>query len=192
MISILVPFRSDNGQRAAVWEWCRKRWEQQVPEAEIVVGVDDTPGVFSLAIANNNAASKAKGDTLLCMGADFIAQRSWYEAALLRFEVGRDIAVAPNGQVWRLDAGISKRILRQPVAAPLPTPKEYRVVTAFGGLWFLRKDTYWQLGGYDESMRGWGGEDTDFLHRLRAAGNVHRQHSVVLHLWHERKKWEKR
>ena len=82
--------------------------------------------------------------------------------------------------------------MKAPVDHPLPAPDEYHVVTAFGGLWFMNRQDYFDLGGYDETYRGWGGEDTDFLHRMREVGSVLRTDGVILHLWHERKKWEEK
>lgn len=40
------------------------------------------------------------------------------------------------------------------------------------GICFVRKDTFMQLRGFDEAMRGWGWEDIDFRKRASDVGNI--------------------
>ncbi len=45
-----------------------------------------------------------------------------------------------------------------------------------------------QIGGFDESLEGWGHEDADFVFRLQHAGVIRKSGSwatEVLHLWHK-------
>lgn len=56
-----------------------------------------------------------------------------------------------------------------------------------GGNFFLSREDYERVNGFDERFQGWGGEDDDFSHRLREAGV--RPMSVtnrtcIWHLWH--------
>ncbi|MGH7240584.1 MAG: glycosyltransferase, partial [Candidatus Saccharimonadales bacterium] len=68
-ISLLVPFRSDNGRREETWNWLREYWHHELPGAEIIVGTnDDTP--FCKTMAFNQAANKARGDVFVLMDAD--------------------------------------------------------------------------------------------------------------------------
>jgi hypothetical protein len=48
----------------------------------------------------------------------------------------------------------------------------------------LRRSTYWDIGGHDESYVGWGGEDTEFLDRLRTRTVSEGGWMPVLHAWH--------
>ncbi|MCR4289613.1 MAG: glycosyltransferase family 2 protein [Candidatus Scalindua sp.] len=40
------------------------------------------------------------------------------------------------------------------------------------GTWAVRKEVWKSLRGYDETMEGWGGEDLDFLWRMKRFGQV--------------------
>jgi glycosyltransferase involved in cell wall biosynthesis len=45
------------------------------------------------------------------------------------------------------------------------------------------------IGGFDETLAGWGHEDTDFVFRLQETGSVRKSGAFateVLHLWHRR------
>ena len=43
---------------------------------------------------------------------------------------------------------------------PAPTP------TMAGGLFAMSRDYYWEVGGYDEGMIGWGGENLEMSFRV--------------------------
>jgi hypothetical protein len=49
----------------------------------------------------------------------------------------------------------------------------------------LRASTYREIGGHDEDYAGWGGEDTEFLDRLRTRPVAEGGWLPVLHAWHE-------
>lgn len=48
----------------------------------------------------------------------------------------------------------------------------------------LRAEVYWEIGGHDESFIGWGGEDVEFLSRLRTRTVSEGGWLPVIHLWH--------
>jgi peptidoglycan/LPS O-acetylase OafA/YrhL len=48
----------------------------------------------------------------------------------------------------------------------------------------LTKDAYARIGGHDESFVGWGGEDVEFLDRLRTLDVSEGGFLPILHLWH--------
>jgi len=48
----------------------------------------------------------------------------------------------------------------------------------------VRRSTYWDIGGHDEGYVGWGGEDTEFLDRLRTRPMSEAGWMPVLHVWH--------
>jgi len=49
----------------------------------------------------------------------------------------------------------------------------------------LKRDTYFQIGGHDESFYGWGAEDLEFMDRLRTTKLSEGAFLPIVHLWHE-------
>jgi len=48
----------------------------------------------------------------------------------------------------------------------------------------VRRETYWEIGGHDESYFGWGEEDAEFLERLRTRTVCEAGWAPMVHLWH--------
>jgi hypothetical protein len=48
----------------------------------------------------------------------------------------------------------------------------------------VRSDAYWSVGGHDETFFGWGGEDLEFLSRMRTRRFSDGGLLPVVHLWH--------
>lgn len=56
-----------------------------------------------------------------------------------------------------------------------------------GGVFFINKDKYMEVGLENENFKGWGPEDMERLKRLTILGfSVKRTHGVIFHLWHPR------
>jgi hypothetical protein len=48
----------------------------------------------------------------------------------------------------------------------------------------IARDAYLQIGGHDESFFGWGGEDNEFMNRLRTLRLGEGSFLPIIHLWH--------
>jgi hypothetical protein len=48
----------------------------------------------------------------------------------------------------------------------------------------VHRQTYWDIGGHDESYSGWGEEDAEFLERLRTRSISEAGWAPLVHLWH--------
>jgi Glycosyltransferase like family 2 len=53
-----------------------------------------------------------------------------------------------------------------------------------GGSFAIKKETYLQLGGFDEEFVGWGGEDVEFWHRASTRNMDGFASMPIIHLWH--------
>ncbi len=135
---------------------------------------------FNKAWALNVAARMARGEFLAVHDADYIVPRAYLQRcaeALRHFD-----GVRPCRFICYLDRATSERICEsfslnraftvEKVVANNPTP----VV--------LRRDAYWRIGGHDESFQGWGGEDDEFLARLRTLSMCEGGFLPLIHLWH--------
>lgn len=53
-----------------------------------------------------------------------------------------------------------------------------------GGSIAVRRDVYDAIGGFDEDFVGWGGEDVEFLDRLKSRRMYPGSFAPGIHLWH--------
>lgn len=49
---------------------------------------------------------------------------------------------------------------------------------------FIRRETYFEIGGHDERFTGWGWEDVEFLDRLQTRNLYPGSFLPAIHLWH--------
>lgn len=135
---------------------------------------------FNKSRALNAAAKCASGRYLIILDADYlIPERFASECAR---ELGIVEAARPMRMIFYLDRCSSEHIstgdwtsgvtVVLAVVANNPTPIA------------VRRSTYWEAGGHDESYSGWGGEDNEFLDRLRTRTIGEGGWMPVLHVWH--------
>lgn len=206
-ISILVPFHcpDKHNQRAKNWRWLKKYWAANLPGAEIIIGEDKTAielGLpFSKSTAVNNAASRASGDIFVIVDADgFIAVDAVLEAAKkIRHarKKGHRLWFVPYRWFLRLTEECSRMLLESDPANPyeFSTPPPSCCIQStegsqhghwYGaGIQIMPSEAFWEVGGWDERFRGWGGEDHA---AMRAMDTLYWRHKTLpvqfLHVWH--------
>lgn len=157
MISVLIPWRSQDLHRILAWDYNRARWEAS--GVQLCVADDDrTEGPFSLARAVNKARRQATGEYLAIFGADHIPptpdKLAWIADRLRQHPW---TAVYALTRIFAPDR--TARILR----GQLPTPvMKSHVIHACEGIVALRAEVWDDVGGMDERFEGWGAEDTAF------------------------------
>lgn len=135
---------------------------------------------FNKSRALNAAASCASGRYLIILDADLlIPQRFASECAKA---LGELESARPTRLIFYLDRPSSNHVssagdLSSSLAAD-------SVITNTPMPIALRRSTYWELGGHDETYAGWGGEDSEFLDRLRTRTIGEGGWMPVLHAWH--------
>jgi len=203
-ISVLVPFGASpdasGAHRAAVWAWCRRRWELLIEQArdgskpyqihELVVGTDPLFGVrpFSVARALNDAATHATGDAFLLFGADHVPDSAaviWAQHQLRGYAFARiyeRIAYATEA---------ATRIITSNLSFPLDAADWHEHSAPCPGVLAVRRSAWDKAGGLDERYEGWGYEDTAFLDKLVAVhqnglrGNLTPSGLILRELWHD-------
>lgn len=214
-ISILVPFNAAPGSdRERIWEWLRRYWRHELPQAEIIVGRDcRTP--FSKTAAVNEAATRASGDILVILDADAYMDGEVLTDAAREIRharrTGRRLWLVPYRRFYRLSRRATIRILVsspwRPRRQPLP-PKPFDLDGAAGDkpnyghhyaamAMVLPREAFDELGGMDERFCGWGAEDISFM---RALDTIYAPHKTldrsVFHLYHKKlntswgRRWE--
>jgi hypothetical protein len=200
-ISLLVPFRTDNGRREETWNWLQAYWRHELPGAEVVIGTDNHPS-FCKTAAVNRAAQKARGDVLVILDADCYVSGDVIEhcAAEIRQAVkrGRRLWFMPYRYFYRLTDTASREIISSNPANPQryfasspPRHKLQETKSIDQGHWFgaliqiMPREAFDLVGGMDTRFNGWCGEDVAFMHAVDTLYVPHKTvANGVIHLWH--------
>lgn len=172
-ISIVIPWQ-DRGdeRRRLIFEYVLAYY--QSTEFEVVVGtypLDDQP--LNRSRLRNEGAKKASGDVLFFVDADTLVpldqvteacnQANQQHGVVLPHDLFRTQATAEQveqvlgGADWEQFLDLS----RTPYRDSEPLSKDWHV----GPTYAVRRDVFFDLGGFDEEFVGWGEEEKDFLLR---------------------------
>lgn len=135
---------------------------------------------FNKSMALNQGARLAKGRVLLIHDADLVVPVDYL------VESSRVLGDADAARVGRflfyLNQDTTSETLRR--RQLISSKSVESVVQNTPNPMAVTAEAYQRVGGHDESYVGWGGEDTEFLSRLRT-GRVKEGGSLpVVHLWH--------
>lgn len=188
-VSILVPFRDADGTRTRAKEWIVRRWAHHYPDAEIIEAADDGINPFNKSMAVNKAAALASGDVFVILDADTWIDTQFMERALSMIRSGTPWVI-PARRAMRLKRDVSEQLMALDPTGPLfPIQPIHSEQTSgvVGFLWLVRRDGFERIGGMDERIRGWGGEDTLFTMAMdRVVGHHRKLNGTVISLWHDR------
>lgn len=185
-VSVLVPYRADNGPRDRAWAYVRARWKHTYPGWQVVEGnCPDGPWVKALAVAD--ALTRADGDILVIADADVVVER--VDAAVVAVQQGSPWAI-PHRGVYRLTPAATDAVL---AGGPLPSlmgrlgpdvvQRSYTGITG-GGMVVLPRALYRRVP-LDPRFAGWGGEDLSWGTALQVtSGPPWRGAGPLWHLWH--------
>lgn len=189
---ILVPRRDDNGPRDALWQWCKGWWEREQSHLPVIEGYH-TDGLFNRSAAINTAARHAgEWEVAVIIDSDVICDPNRVKQGIeiacttgkmvLPHVQRRDLSAKGSQLVigtwdgsWPLD--VPERHIRQVYSVDNGHPSVSSVVIVPRSLW----DT---IGGFDESFRGWGYEDTAFAAAAETFAGIVRMEGEVWHFWH--------
>lgn len=124
-------------------DWVRQNLMQHIESGKIEYYYTTEPRHFHTSHAKNVSHKLGTGDILVNLDAD-----NW---------------VMPDSEKWVLNH------LKQNHLQIL-TGKSCHAATGTAGRIYVMQEYFWQVGGYDENMRGWGYEDVDFFLRLEDIG----------------------
>jgi predicted glycosyltransferase involved in capsule biosynthesis len=185
-VSVLIPFKSDNGPRDAAFQWIKKFYNKAMPEAEICIGEDNSE-LFNRSKAINNAFKKSTRNIIVVADNDTIFDPVIITQSIALLD--RYAWVVPFHDVLNISEENSKKIYESKAKWPLKVKiKDYRrkdFSRWAGKLNVLPRKTFKKVGGFDERFIGWGCEDTAFALSVNMrCGAYHRLNSDVYHLWH--------
>lgn len=182
---ILTPYRPTEG-RDAVWQWVRGWITANYP---MPIYVGDNSGDFSPSAARNHAAAKAGDwDVAVFHDADTIAHPEAVAQAIDQAANSMQMVVAGDSHMY-CDRESSRRIVASgvPMFARPDTFDEHGIYQKpCSGVFAVNRTLFDRVGGYVESLHGWGYEDLVFLQQcgVFGDGNTWIPGHITLHLWH--------
>lgn len=185
-VSVLIPFRSDNGCRDEIWSWIKKRYEILMPQAEICVGYSNIEP-FCKSEAINNAAKLATRDIFIIADADTAFDIEHIERAIA--ELPHHIWIIPFNSINYLTVEQTKNLQKKDPGIVMSSIDITGCVSHrcsyTGGINIVPRKYFEQIGGFDERFKGWGVEDDAFQTAMDTLCGSHiRLKTEIWHLNH--------
>lgn len=183
---VLVPRRSGDPQRDAVWTWLRARLEHEL--AYPVVEGTHEHGSFSRAAALNTAAERAvvlghDWELAVVVDADTYVDGRQIEAAVARASRTGRIVHAFDEFVSLTRSGTDE-ILEGSASRDWREFSRWSKPGAVSSCLAVTRDLWARARGFDERFRGWGFEDRAFFETCRTLAGHERIVGPAWHLWH--------
>lgn len=183
-LSVLMPYKPDNGHRDEVFHWVSVFYRKYLPFAEICIGYSKST-LFSRAQAINDAAQKAQTDLFLIADTDI-----FYDPGIIieaRAMLRSHAWIIPFNKVLDIQQACTQHLLRNEPEWPLVMPVQgnIRAYGSKGGLTLIPREHFEAVNGLDERFIGWGGEDDAFACSMDTlCGKHYRMNKAINHLWH--------
>jgi len=208
-ISVVVPFRQHGDIGSANLELVvaslnaqtldRNRYEIIIVEAAPAPSISLVPprgcravyahcadALFRKSWAMNVGFRHSSGDIIIFHDADVLAPETMLESIVT--SIGpRTPAVKPSFAVRDIARQYTKRLHSRGLSALASVPLDgQRPRSAPGGSIAVTREQVLKMRGFNEGFVGWGGEDDEFIIRLRACGSDPVDLGCpIYHLWHE-------
>jgi hypothetical protein len=187
---LLATLRSIAGQRAASIECIVV---EQSPEPEIAASLPSwvryhhtpTPlpaSEYNRGWAFNAGSERALGRLLIFHDNDMLCPAGYAAEVVARAQEGA-LFLDLKRFVFYFDEGASNRMFS---SGTLPAESPAVIVQNLqGGSVVASRQAFFEIGGFDESFVGWGGEDNEFRERAETSGRVNGfGYLPFIHLWH--------
>jgi len=142
-------------------------------------------GIFNKGWGYNIGAKVAEGDILMFSDSDIFIKPQTINigfAKLANFDI-----INPYHSVVFLDEESSKLFVEHKYSFAIANrskPIKHTIIT--GGIFFIRKETFLNLKGFDEDCYGYGHEDDILDEKIRKMGlSVHTINDISIHIYHE-------
>ncbi|MDQ1002253.1 putative glycosyltransferase involved in capsule biosynthesis [Neobacillus niacini] len=189
-LSILMPYRPDNGPRDQAFSWVKAFYKKMLPEPEICISDCTTP-LFSRAQAVNNAAKQATGDIFIIADADIILNPDIINKSVQL--LNEHAWIIPYSRVKHISKKSTNELLNTGPSWPpridfeVSKTADAGARNFVGGLNIIPRKNFEAVGGFDERFLGYGAEDDAFGHSVNTlCGPYLRLDTDIFHLWHPR------
>lgn len=139
---VLLDYNSTDGLE----DWVKAELGEYIEAGTLVYYKTNEPTYFHRSHSRNMAFRLATGDVICNVDADNFTGKDFAQYINEKFAANNNIFIAAD----TLD-------------------RHYFIRDVFGRICFW-KDDFYQVGGFDETMDGYGSEDLDLLNRLKALG----------------------
>lgn len=180
-----VPYRSREGTDP-IWSWVRTWIKTHYGYPTFTA---DCLGDFSPSKARNNAARLAGDwDVALFHDSDTIAHPDAVSQAVELAASSMQMVVTADSHMY-CDPASSQRIINSGLPM-FPRPDSFNEHGIYekpcSGIIAVNRNLYEKVGGYVETLKGWGYEDLVFLQQcgIFGDGNTWIPGHINLHLWH--------
>lgn len=189
-VSVIIPWRSDHGERERIFNWIIERWKKiyTFPCIEIIYG-DSGDEIFNRGKSRNILADAATTDLLIFADGDTIPTKAYIDQAILIARYNQWAIAYDVERYYNLSSTASEVLLSGKPFACIPEPIEGNYdhkITSFSGMFVILKEDFNNVR-YDERFTGWGHEDVAFFIKATAIlGDPKRVQGFVSHLYHSR------
>lgn len=187
-VSVIVPYRSDSGLREEIWTWLSKRWKDVYPDFELCVA-DSESEEFSRSEARNNAFADSTGDIVIIADADSIPTTRTLLACVDAVSKDSDVWAVAHDKYFMLNEEATVGVMAQPASLQISPPPTSMLLrppfVSYAGMLVMHRNSYEEVGGYDERFKGWGLEDWAFRVSLDTLKQpLQRTPGALLHMYH--------
>jgi predicted glycosyltransferase involved in capsule biosynthesis len=137
---------------------------------------------FNKSFLLNRGVHLSRASKILLHDADILIPRDYLKLSLSRIDRGYE-AVRPLRFLFYANRADTENIYKDR-SMPKQVSFESIAQNSQGGSTMILKQSYCEIGGHDESFSGWGGEDLEFLERLRTRKLFRGGFMPAIHLWH--------
>jgi glycosyltransferase involved in cell wall biosynthesis len=147
---------------------------------------------FNRSWAFNIGAKRTKKDILICLDNDVILEKEGLEKCvsdILDYNVD---FCTPYEIFWNInkeETDLFKNCFNFNILKNLKKRYSEGNVNQYGGSIICRKESFLSIGGFNEIFRGWGGEDDEFVYRIKKVEAIkfYKLYNYkLLHLFHNK------
>ncbi|WHY78268.1 glycosyltransferase family 2 protein [Neobacillus sp. WH10] len=187
-VSVLIPYKPDNGLRDRLFKWVKAFYETMMPEVELCIG-ETLSEPFNRSQAINIAAKQATRDVFVIADADV-----FYDPQILvqgMRLLDQHAWVIPYFTWQDLSESSTEKLLVHSPQWPLPfkvkyKERKFKKSKPISGVNIVTRENFNKVKGFDERFVGWGREDNAFKDAMNTVCGpfIRLKSTSIYHLWH--------
>lgn len=138
---------------------------------------------FSKSKTFNAGAKAASSEVLILHDGDMLVPQDYASEVLHWHKEGYEFSSLKRF-IFYLSEASSQTVIDQRSVDIVPEIEAISQNLPGGGSCAISRAAYFEIGGFDESFAGWGGEDIEFLDRARTLKKFDYEYVPIIHLWH--------